>query len=141
MSNSGRNRIMGLPTDYTNDTLVPGRRPPLRAKDAFAPQYRPTGKQFLSTRSIATIIDRSERDDRAGCRLVTCLELAFVQEIQVRSLVIDGLPSIAAAIDGNDVHVCCTLDQVVPAWCPLGRGIDDDAAPPNPGAIGRQVAG
>jgi hypothetical protein len=50
------------------------------AKDAFAPQYRPTGKQFLSTRLIATIIDRSERDDRAGRRLVTCLVLAFVQE-------------------------------------------------------------
>ena len=44
MSNSARNRIMGLPTDCTNDTLLPGRRPPLRRKSfrtAISP-YRQT---------------------------------------------------------------------------------------------------
>jgi len=38
-------------------------------------------EQLLSTRLIATIIDRSERDDQAGRRLVICVALAFAAKL------------------------------------------------------------
>jgi len=64
MSNSARNRIMSLRTPTSREWPDARLEAPLiEQQNVFAAQYCAIDEQLLSTRSIATIIDRSKSDD------------------------------------------------------------------------------